>query len=570
MQYLLDFVNSATEQEVQDYLNTYGCTVLKQWDNFEKIFLVESNSVPPTSALLERFVEEVPLKIKPLLIEGDTNEHFMCHEDPTKPKITINPTDEKDWWKNYTYTTPSFEDGTYTISRLADNINVYIVDSGIEKTHPEFVNANITDLYTVTPGDFGDNKGHGTALASVISGATCGITNAKIKNVKIFDPNHATLQSEFLSALDAIINDHQPGHYSIANCSWIIEKNEWVEHKLKILFDNGVFIVASAGNQGTSIEDVTPASMVEAFTVGAYDEDLKPCDFSNYTSTSMISVTGNIVNHGELDGWAPGKRIWAAGLNGTYGYVYGTSIATAIVSAVAASNISWFADDNGKIYPYYDYAIKLSTNDPSNGAGSGLVFNKRDLLDLSIDPKYSESKNLIAGLLNKCTNVNTQLPDEFIYRCRLDSTGKTKIIGGVFNPNNTKKVEWIDPLPTNFDCLVDGLIVGNPTLDQGPTSGEYSKLYVAKFNRTNSDDTVDLVTVKIYVVEENLKPADLPDDHDPELKIALQAGFCSSFTSGCYVNFTNGCGYGCSGGATCCGNDCGKGFYDCYCIFACP
>lgn len=568
MQYLVDFHHNATDPEISQYLTDNGCTVLKEWDNFDRVFLVECNSAPVATSIVERLVEELPMKVKPLMhinhVSGETNPYIGTHNNPNLPTITISTTDEHDWWKNYSYQTPKFDQPTYTINRLGQNTTIYLMDSGIELTHPEFEGANIVNLYTVTPGDYNDYRGHGTALASVMVGKTCGITAATIKNVKIYDQNHTTLQSEFLDALDAVINDHVDGKFAILNCSWVIEKNEYIEHKLRIAFDEGIHIMAAAGNQGTSIEDVTPASMMEALTTGAYNKDLLPCDFSNYTGGSSISVTTAGVNTGELDGWAPGEQIWSASLLGQYAYAAGTSIATAIASAVAAANTHYMLDDQGIMVPPYNEG-SLSTIDPN---GAGHVFIKQDLLDLS-DPKYSTSINLIAGLMDRAENTR-QYGDHLYAKVRVNSSNKYTILGTIFNPILTKRIDWIVPLPEEFLLNQIGKLVVNPSHLQNPAPGQNYTEYNCSLKRVAMDDTEETVNLKILVLPENFDPGQLPSE-DPAIDILLQSscvGSAQCQNSGMYITCSDGCtwlGLCC----TFCGSPKGP-YYQCFCVQLCP
>jgi len=564
MKFIIDFKNTASDADISGYLTENNCTVLKEWDNFDKVFLVETDNLPPSSLIVESVVEEETLELKPLLdyvsVSGELNPHIMCHTDPTKEKITVSTSDPKQWWINYSYIAPQFEVPSYQIARLGHNVDIYLMDSGIEKSHPEFAEANIVDLFSVVPGNFEDTKGHGTALASVMVGKTCGITNATVKNVKIWDKNHTTRQSDFLDALDAIINDHEDGTYSICNCSWSIAKNEWVENKLKILFDEGVSIIAAAGNNGQPIEDVTPASMYEALTVGSYNQDLLPSNFSDYSGNVAHSLTTDSTNWGELDGWAPGENIYVATLGGNYGYSAGTSAAAAISSAILASNLSWFADDNGKIIPYYDENHAQFSTDMKNGV---YLFNKPDLLDLS-DPKYADSINRVAGIFDKSIQGVTQFPDELNLKVKI--TGKMSTFGSLFQPNATKKIEWIVPLPENFYALPDGLLAGNPTESQGPQEGEHYKYYQSTYKRTNIDDSVEFCTVNLYVINDTLDPNAIPED-DPITPIVFMT-LCFANVPGCTVN-TDFCTYGCTGGYACCGITCGKYLLACECVPVC-
>lgn len=542
MQFLIDFYNAVSDQDITSYLQNNGCTVIKQWNNFDKIYLVESNNTPANDTIVERIVEENHLKIKPLDVMT-INPHVMTHSDPNDPKITVTVGDDKDWWKNYSYVEPSFEESTLTLSRLGNRIKVYIMDSGIDGTHPEFANVNISNLYSVTPNDFTDNNGHGTALASVISGQTCGISAADLKIVKIFDPNHDTLQSEFLDALDAVLEDHIDNTYSVLNCSWIIEKNEWVEHKLRLLQDEGVWVLAAAGNQGTSIEDVTPASMIEVVTIGAYNQNLTACDFSNYTAgDTATSVTAGTVNHGELDGWAPGEKIYVAIPGGGYGYTAGTSIATAISSGILASNLHWFVESDGsKSQGMNVYSTTILS-------ARTFVFSRENILDLS-NPLYSNSVNRIATIRDLNSVGLVQKPDEFEAQIRI---GENRPMVRVYEPRYTKQLEIIDPLPENFKFAIDGMLYGNPQVGQGPTGGDLYKVYTSKFKRTNIDDTVEDISVKIYVLPENYDPGTNPPDE--VLTILLQRQVCNNVpgVSICDFGDPTDCEDSCGPGLTCC------------------
>lgn len=553
MKHLIDFKNTASDSDIQSYLQTNNCTILKEWDNFDKVFLVESSITPASDDIVERISEENSVVISPFdVITADP--YYATHSNPAL-NLTVTVNDTKDWWKNYSYVSTEFEKSTLTINRLGQNVNVYVMDSGIESDHPDFVDAKITNVFSVT-GEFSDKNGHGTAIASVIVGKTCGITDANLKVVKIFDPTHNTLEHELLDALDAIINDHVDNTFSVLNCSWSIPKNEWVEHKLRILEDEGIFVLAAAGNNGTSIEDVTPASMIDVITVGAYNQSLEPCDFSNYTGSSEISVAGNNVNHGELDGWAPGEQIYAACLDGKYGYVAGTSIATGIASAILASNLTWTVEDTGQRMKTQE-GFRMSTAAFNSNRN---LFSRDNILDLK-DPKYSESKNLIATLIDKRVKGAMQVPpDEFYVSIRV---GQRKGIVRLYNNLITKSFEFIDPLPENFEVLQDGRLYGAPTVEQGPTESEPYKTYNSKFKRIMEDGTEEIVSIEIYVLGPNFDPVALPSN-DP-VQITLLVGFCGGSPTICQLSPTPlTCSDGCGGVGICCGGA-AKGDFYCDC-----
>lgn len=550
MKFLVDFVNSASPADIDQYLQQHGCTVVKEWNHFDKIFLVEAASEPPKTEITDRVCPEQTLTLTPL----DINPYFCTHRDPAKPDITVAVNQDRDWWKNFTRANPEFDNSTTTIKRRGQGINVYVMDSGIEAGHPEFAGADITNIYSVTPGDYSDRKGHGTAIASVIVGATCGVTAAKLKVVKIFDPGHVTTEHEFLDAIDAIISDHAENTFSVLNASWSIAKNDWVEHKLRVLEDRGVFLIVAAGNNGSSIDNVTPASMIDAITVGAYNQNLVPCDFSNYTGGSIISVTGSTINLGELDGWAPGEMIWAAGLNGSYGYVAGTSIAAAIASAVAASNLSCWVDESTSQRILGFESATISSALP----GSNLfIFKRVNLLDLS-NSEYRYCVNLIATFADRDNYPVNQTPDE-LSACYRIGRGLQGV--RLYENKFTQSIRMIDPLPANFAILPDGRLYGHPDISQGPVNGAPYSTYVSRFMRTNTDGTEELVTVNIYVLPENLAPETLPSD-DPV--VIVFAGTCSGLSVPACQSGVGGCTDFCNFDQSCCDGP-SKGTLECQC-----
>lgn len=544
MRFIVDFHNNTAQSDIDSYLSTNGCTVIKEWDNFDKVYLVEAAAEPPVTPITAFVRDNHALAIKPLL-NAEINNYWGKAINPEYPTATISTTDPKDWWKNFSMQTPVFDAPTAEFSKKGKHIHVYIMDSGIKADHPEFEGVEITNVYTITPGNFNDNSGHGTALASVISGKTCGISTAKLKNVKIYEPNHDTLQSEILDALDAILNDVPDKHFALVNCSWIIDKNEWVEYKMREMTQRGIWIIAAAGSTGAPIDDVTPASMPEVYTVGAYDQNLLPCNFSDYTG-EYIAPTQGETNHGELDGWAPGIDIWVAKLDGSYGYAAGTSIATAIMTACAANNLNDDIYSDGTMSPIMEGFAPVGPD-----AVSGRLAMRVDILDLS-DPKYQYSVNRIATFARETNNFGC--PDSFVVAAK---TGMDNLLVKLYEPSITKSFTFITPVPENFYLMPSGLFFGRPTEAQGPALDQSFVLHQLTAKRVSLDDVEETVTVDLYIIRQNYNPGELPPDHPVNLQLQ---GTCADAVGGqgipsCIIftnpPCTNNCAWACcSGGKT--------------------
>jgi subtilisin family serine protease len=505
MNYLIDFKSSAADSEIDAYFSQYNCQKLKTYDNYEKVFLVSCNSIPIVTDIVEHVVNDDETTITPLGEIIPIYRYFGI-PDPSNPTVVVSTSDEKDWWKNYTLDIPEFEKPTIDVNRKGSSTNVYIMDSGIEMTHPDLASADKELVFSVT-GDFEDHAGHGTAIASIISGLTCGLSSACLKVVKIFDPGYQTRQSELLSALDAVLNHYQAceNKAGVINCSWTIPKNLYIEQKMRELIRQGMYIICSAGNNGHAIENVTPASMEESITIGSYSKDLVPSDFSNYSNPSVIANTDGSVNTGQLDGWAPGEQIWVATLGGGYGYANGTSMAAAIVSCTFAYNFTNFVTENSAQAHLWKYINK--------GLVISRCLQRPGLLILNADEKYLDSINLIATIGNSAYSIfNTRPYYEFAIR-----EGEVRNPTKLFGVSNLKSAELMTPLPDGFFITHFGAF---GYTQFSVTSNEFD-LYNIKIKLTDLDDAVTEIDIKLALVNKNYDKKEITSVDDPTLNIKL-------------------------------------------------
>jgi subtilisin family serine protease len=481
-QYIIDFVNSATETDINEYLNSCGATVIKSFNAFEKVMLVECSEVPPASDIVEHIKDDTDHTNHIKLL---TTIPIQVPVLPTEGSKTVTISDQKDWWKVYSGSVVDLDSTSFQLPLSGAGSVVYLLDSGIKLDHPEFEGADIECLYSLND-DFIDRKGHGTALASVIVGKTCGITNAKLKVVKLFDADVPTRLSDFLSAMDAIYNDFATNtSYGIMNCSWATARNEYIEAKMQTLFRAGIQIVVASGNDGSDIGNVTPAAMPEAIVVGAYNASLLPCDFSDYTGTSAISVTSGSTNGGKLSGWAPGEDIYAAKLDGGYGFSSGTSMSAAIHSAIIAYNVT---------LPTYQFDEEVNAI-WNNATRNNVSFMAKKGLLMLDDPKYQNSPNLVSMLV-------TDMLDPYKHR-----GPKPKLFAAIFagvpfrttlfNPMHISSVTLHDPLPSGMSINNHGILSGYIESVAGDKETHYFSLSVTDVDGNTSDADLEIAILKL-------------------------------------------------------------------------
>lgn len=500
MKFIIDFKNDLSEQEITNYITSVNGTVVKTFQLAEKTFLVDCPSEPTFDASIHEHIINDDEHHVQLLNSTVIFDQTWGTTTLAGPTVTISTTDNNDWWKNYVIKKPKFDEPSYTVDRKGTGYVVYIMDSGCDISHPDFVGRPISNLFSFN-GNFTDTNGHGTGLASVITGNTCGISNATVKVVKIFQNDTPTKQSDMVNALDAIYNDFIQNDYenAVINCSWTINKNTFIESKFQILHNMGCVIVAAAGNNGTPIEDVTPASMHSAITIGSYNQDLQPCDFSNYTG-SAVSVTQAATNHGALDGWAPGIDIYVALINNGYGLVAGTSISTAIQSAVIAYNLT-------------TYALSVPRNLPHNDFVSQSSLSRLNILDLS-DPKYANSKNAIATVHTEVADVSNGQ-----YASAVVAYSQANFSQRICDPRSYKRLEIHGDLPAGLTVNKYAMFGGGPA----QTVTEVTTVTVP-FVLIDNEDKEFPFNFKIVTVPNEWNYGD--PTNDPTLDLMLQ-GSCS-------------------------------------------
>jgi len=218
----------------------------------------------------------------------------------------------------------------YLPKNLGSGASVYLIDSGVDATHPEFPDANIQHLWS-WDNDTTDVNGHGTSMASLIVGSSLGVApEATLKSVKI--PFGTTITtSVLLSAFDAILVDHLlTPDVKVVNCSWTVPKSSILDAKITELQSHGLVIVAAAGNDIAEADTLSPVGLDSVIGVAASDA----------YDRVVAWAPGAGSNWGpEVDITAPGVDVDVAMLGGATETKSGTSLASSIVSGAACQFI---------------------------------------------------------------------------------------------------------------------------------------------------------------------------------------------------------------------------------------
>lgn len=217
--------------------------------------------------------------------------------------------------------------GNYYFDSSAGNGTYgYVVDTGINVEHIDFEGRAVKG-YNAADGDFVDTAGHGTHVAGIIGSKTYGV--AKLTNlidVKVFGADESTSLSIVLDgfqwAVNNIIANRRQGR-AVINLSIGGGLSTAFNEAIRVAYQNGITSVVAAGNEDQDAANTSPASALEAITVGASDENDARAAFSNFGSV--------------LDIFAPGTNILSTfiGSNTATKELSGTSMAAPHVAGLA-------------------------------------------------------------------------------------------------------------------------------------------------------------------------------------------------------------------------------------------
>jgi thermitase len=184
--------------------------------------------------------------------------------------------------------------------------------------------------FTENSADLTDNHGHGTHIAGIIAKQTALFPGVKLMVVKYFG-TEASGPDNLKFTIQAIRYAVRKGANIINYSGGGLLKSSEEESALSWARSQGVLVVAAAGNEGLNSDffHFYPADyeLDNILSVGATNRDGDILPMSNYGLHTV-------------DLLAPGKNIYSTLPNGQYGYMSGTSQATAFASAAAAMVLS--------------------------------------------------------------------------------------------------------------------------------------------------------------------------------------------------------------------------------------
>jgi subtilisin family serine protease len=305
------------------------------------------------------------------------------------------------------------------IERGNREIIVAVIDTGVDANHPD-LKTNIWEPTRKNAQKSGygwnfvrdnsqptDDHGHGTHVAGIIgaianpeSGVSGVAQNVSIMAVKYYSENAsgAVNLANTVKAIDyAVKNGARIINYSGGGPEF--SEEEYLAIRRAELA--GVLVVAAAGNEHQDTDQVENYYYPSAYRL------------SNIISVAATDIHNRLIRSSNwgarrVDVAAPGENIYSTLPNGKYGYMTGTSQATAFVSGIAALLLS----KNPKLTPIELKKLILDNVDrfptlAGKVATSGRVNAFKSLLALETSGKRTGRSQSLASKSTSRPNLST-------------------------------------------------------------------------------------------------------------------------------------------------------------------
>ncbi len=210
--------------------------------------------------------------------------------------------------------------GTYGYNTTASNVYAYIIDTGIQTSHPDF-GGRAAVSYDALGGNGQDCNGHGTHVAGTVGSATYGVAKGvRLRAVRVLDCNGSGSTSGVIAGVNWVAKNH--ANPSVANMSLGGSYSSSLNTAVTNMINSGVFTAVAAGNSNANACNYSPSSATGTLTVAASSSTDTRASFSNYGSC--------------VDVYAPGVNIKSTWLNGGTNTISGTSMASPHAAGVGA------------------------------------------------------------------------------------------------------------------------------------------------------------------------------------------------------------------------------------------
>jgi subtilisin family serine protease len=213
---------------------------------------------------------------------------------------------------------------TYSYTSTGAGVNVYVIDTGIRRTHNQFGGRAVVGFDAIGDGqNTNDCNGHGTHVSGTIGGSTFGVAKGvQLFAVRVLNCSGSGSNSGVIAGVDWVTANHNSP--AVANMSLGGGVSTALDTAVRNSINSGVTYSIAAGNSNANASTSSPARVAEAITVGSSTITDARSSFSNFGSG--------------VDIFAPGSAILSSYFtsNTATATLSGTSMAAPHVAGVAA------------------------------------------------------------------------------------------------------------------------------------------------------------------------------------------------------------------------------------------
>lgn len=253
---------------------------------------------------------------------------------------------------------------SYTYTSTGAGVHAYIIDSGVDPTHPNFGGRATFDFNAIDTTNT-DCNNHGTHVAGTIGSTSYGVAKSvRLHGVKWLNCAGSGTTSGAVAAVNWVANNAIAP--AVANTSWNASFSTTLANALTNMMNRNVFLATSAGNTGANSCDRLPRNLTAALAVAST---------TSTDARSSFSSTGPCV-----DIYGPGSSIISTIPGGGTASFSGTSMSTPHATGIAALYKATFG--NGTQATVHAWIVNNSTPNVVTGSLSGTpnrMLNKRAL-----------------------------------------------------------------------------------------------------------------------------------------------------------------------------------------------
>jgi subtilisin family serine protease len=257
-------------------------------------------------------------------------------------------------------------------------VKVAVVDTGIDREHPDFAGRIVTGSSFVG-GDYSDDNGHGTHVAGIIAGSGAkyrGVApEAMLYIAKVLDRNGSGSMSGVMAGVEwAVEQGVRVINLSLGG-SGSSDGQDALSLTCNAAVAHDIVVCVAAGNAGPGSRTIgSPGAAADVITIGAVDRSDRVADFSSRGPTADGRTKPDVC--------LPGVGIVSARAAGTsmgepvdelYTAASGTSMATPHATGVAALLRQAVSDLSPDQVKSALMETALDLGQPANTQGAGRV-----------------------------------------------------------------------------------------------------------------------------------------------------------------------------------------------------